>query len=607
MMKNLKLAKKIFVLSGVIIFAFTLAIAALYSTAKDSLYEGKREEVKHSVEASWSIVQHFVKQAESGELTVEEAQSRAREAVRDARYDGDNYFWINDLSPRMVMHPFKPELEGQDVSRVADPTGKALFVEIASVAKAEGEGFISYQWSKPGFSKPVDKVSYAKLVPEWGWVVGSGLYLDEIQDVLNKLLYMALGVVLTVILVSVVLVLFVARSISRPMGQIVQMLAAMERGHLDRRMGLDQKDEIGQLAKAMDGFADNLQNEMVVALKKLAAGDLTFEARPRDEQDAIRGALKTVGDDLNTLMSQINMAGTQIAAGAGQVSDSSQSLSQGSTESASSLEEITSSMTEMGSQTRQNAENASQANRLAVQARDAAENGNGQMLEMIGAMEDISEAGQSISKIIKVIDEIAFQTNLLALNAAVEAARAGQHGKGFAVVAEEVRNLAARSAKAAQETSELIESSVDKTNRGTEIAGKTGQALEEIVSSVTKVTDLVAEIAAASEEQAQGLAQVNQGLEQIDQVTQQNTANAEESAAAAEELAGQSAQLKQMLGRFALREGRAAAAPMSPEGIGEIAPQATRPARTKGTWGPHTHQPAPAEVIDLDDAEFGRY
>ncbi|MEZ4599510.1 MAG: methyl-accepting chemotaxis protein [Syntrophotaleaceae bacterium] len=360
------------------------------------------------------------------------------------------------------------------------------------------------------------------------------------------------SIILTVVALpfGCILAFVIAKGIIDPLRKSCTMIEEMEKGHLEMRLNLDRGDEIGRMAQSMDRFADSLQEEIIGSLQKLADGDLTFRIVPKDERDRVRGTLQKLGRDLSTLITQIQASGEQIATGSTQIAESAQHLSQGATESAASLEQISASMTQMSSQTSQAAENAGQARHLATQARSAAEKGNLQMEEMVSAMFDINEAGQNISKIIKVIDEIAFQTNLLALNAAVEAARAGQHGKGFAVVAEEVRNLAARSAKAAKETSELIEGSQKKTENGTRIAGETEAALKEIVTSVVKVTDLVSEIAAASAEQAEGISQVNTGLGQIDMVTQQNTANAEESAAAAEELAGQADQLRGMLTRF---------------------------------------------------------
>jgi methyl-accepting chemotaxis protein len=340
-----------------------------------------------------------------------------------------------------------------------------------------------------------------------------------------------------------------------PIGKVKNILHEIERGHLKTRLRLTQQDELGDMARTLDDLSDSLQTEIVRPLEQLAAGDLTFNVTPRDGEDILRRAISQLGNDLNQMIGEIKAASDQIESGSLQVSDAAQSLSQGATESAASLEEISSSMNVIGNQTSQSAENANQANRLASEARGAASAGNQQMEEMVEAMGEINASGQNISKIIKVIDEIAFQTNLLALNAAVEAARAGQHGKGFAVVAEEVRNLAARSAKAAHETAELIESSVEKTARGTEIAERTSTALQEIVASITKVTDLIGEIAAASSEQAQGINQINIGLQQIDQVIQQSTANAEESAATSEELSSQTAHLNGMLGRFVLKQG----------------------------------------------------
>ena len=350
--------------------------------------------------------------------------------------------------------------------------------------------------------------------------------------------------------IGILLGLLFSRTISTPISQVGQMVQELEKGNLTSRLNMDRQDEVGQMAKAIDGLADNMQNEILTAFNKLAEGDFTFEAT-----GVIREPLAKANAGLNKVMGQILVAGDQIASGSSQVSDSSQALSQGATEQAGSLEEITASMSEMASQTKQSTEKAAQANQLATKVRETAENGNQQMQEMVSAMGEIGNASQNISKIIKVIDEIAFQTNLLALNAAVEAAHAGQHGKGFAVVAEEVRNLAERSAKAAKETAELIEGSMQKAKNGTRIADRTAEALGEIVTGVAEVTKLVAEISAASNEQAQGITQVNLELSQIDQVTQHNTANAEESAAAAEVLSAQAAQLKQMLSRFKLATG----------------------------------------------------
>ena len=375
----------------------------------------------------------------------------------------------------------------------------------------------------------------------------------QMQKALDEMWRM-IGIGIVCAIAALTLMWFVARSIAKP---VVAMVGAMEEiadGDLSQRLKPTSNDEIGVMTNAMNSMADTLEAKSQLA-GAIADGDLTEEVKLASDKDTLGIALQSMTDGLNSVIAQVNDTASRVNVGATQISDSSQSLSQGATEQAASLEEITSSMTEMGSQTRTNADSASQANQLTTTARDSAKKGAASMQEMVGAMNAINESSTEISKIIKTIDDIAFQTNLLALNAAVEAARAGQHGKGFAVVAEEVRNLAARSAKAAAETSELIASSGKKVENGMGIASQTAEALTEIVDGIAKAADLVGEIASASSEQAQGITQVNQGLGQIDSVTQQNTASAEETASASQELSSQSNQLRQLLTRFKLKCG----------------------------------------------------
>lgn len=384
------------------------------------------------------------------------------------------------------------------------------------------------------------------------WALITEISEAEAFAAIRTIRWVTFAILLSAVVTIIIAAFFITHSIAKPVREAAGMIMSMEKGHLDHRLRLERNDEIGRMGAAMDAFADSLQNEIVGTLHRLAAGDLTFKVVPRDGDDEIRGALKKLGEDLNGLMGQIYSASEEIAMESTQVSSSSQSLSQGATSQASALAEITTSMHEMEAQTKRNAANSKKADSLSSNAKEVAHKGNIQMKTMVDSMATINESSHSISKIIKAIDEIAFQTNLLALNAAVEAARAGQHGKGFAVVAEEVRNLAARCSKAAQETSELIADSVTRAEKGAQIAQDTALSLDEIVSGISQVSALVAEIARASGEQAEGIAQVSLGLNQIDQVTHQNTANAEESASAADELSCQAMQLKEMLGRFKL-------------------------------------------------------
>ena len=267
---------------------------------------------------------------------------------------------------------------------------------------------------------------------------------------------------------------------------------------------------------------------------------------------------RSISKPIKALAETLSAGAEQTASAAGQVSSASQSLAEGASEQAASLEETSSSLEEMSSMTKRNADAARKANELAKQARQAADTGAADMQAMSAAMESIKTSSDEIGKIIKTIDEIAFQTNILALNAAVEAARAGEAGMGFAVVADEVRNLAQRSAQAAKETAAKIEGAITKTGHGVQISAKVAQGLQEIVTKVRQVDELVTEVATASQEQSQGIEQVNTAVSQMDKVTQSNAANAEESASAAEELNAQADTLRESVAELLqLVDGRA--------------------------------------------------
>ncbi len=383
---------------------------------------------------------------------------------------------------------------------------------------------------------------------------------DKAMENTWQIIWILCGVSLGCILIVLPISFFFSTSIATPLVKMSKVLVKVEEtGDFSHRVEVKTKDETGLISNAFNALMDSLQSaleNMNKVMKSVANGDLSSSVQGdyKGELEDLKNSTNQSISILAQTISKVAIASDKVNLSANELNSSSHTLASGTTEQAATLEEISSSMNEIGSQAKTNSDNANEVQQLIRSTIDVVQQGNMQMENMLQSMQQISSTSDEVSKIIKVIDEIAFQTNLLALNAAVEAARAGKYGKGFSVVADEVRNLAARSAEAAKNTTGLIESSLKQVDSGVQNADKTADVLRQITEGIEKSNNLISEISTASKDQNSGVAEINEGLSQVNNVIQQNSSISEQSAAASEELSSLSTKLQTLLNKFRLKE-----------------------------------------------------
>ncbi|TWD47998.1 methyl-accepting chemotaxis protein [Agrobacterium vitis] len=589
-MKKIRIGWQLFSVVGILVFGFSVVLFYQISTSSKNIYDQKYDMQRIMAESALSVLKFYHAKEVKGELDTKQAKALAFDAISAMRYNPDGYVFAYDYSGTRLAYPDQVGV-GKNYINTADKFGTRLIADLIDVGR-KGGGWTKYYWTRP--TQPPEmvfpKVGYGLAFEPWGVMVGTGAYLDDLQEYVQSGTNKVLVAAAVVLIFSLAIAFWLIRGITGSLGRLRGALDEVANGNTSFEIPhADMSNEVGMMAKATKELQEKVRERQAMAareqqqqqaldlerqnnadiqaqearkqahvvatigasLEKLTTGDLTVRcADLGTEYESLRQNFNNAISGLEQAMGRVSLKGNDIAVSKEEIRRASGDLAQRTERQAANLEETSAALDELTVAIRQTADGAKEAANRVQSVSKEAQQSDGIVEHAIEAMSGIEKSSEEITKIIGVIDEIAFQTNLLALNAGVEAARAGESGKGFAVVAQEVRELAQRSAAAAKEIKDQIARSSAQVNEGVQLVGKTGEALKRISNQITEANEVVARIAASAAEQDTTIRSISSALNQLDTATQQNAAMAEETTASAEVLANDTGDLLELIQGF---------------------------------------------------------